>query len=48
MSDSEIEVGPVDYLVVEWPPGNDRTWGAWSPLRGRLVPGTAVFVCELA
>lgn len=25
MSDSEIEVGPVDYLVVEWPPGNEPT-----------------------
>ncbi len=38
----------VDVVEPEWPAGNDRTWGAWSPLRGRLVPGTAVFVCELA
>jgi hypothetical protein len=22
MSDTEIELGPVDYLIVEWPPGN--------------------------
>lgn len=25
-----------------WKPGNDETWGGWSPLRGRLVPGTLV------
>lgn len=31
----------------EWPAGHDRPWGQWSPLRGRLVPGTAIFVCEL-
>jgi hypothetical protein len=37
----------VDVVEPEWPAGNDRTWGAWSPLRGRLVPGTAIFVCEL-
>jgi SAM-dependent methyltransferase len=35
----------VDLVEPEWPDGNDRTWGAWSPLRGRLVPGTAIFVC---
>jgi len=21
-------------------------WGGWSPLRGALIPGTAIFVCE--
>ncbi len=35
----------VDLLEPEWPADNDSTWGAWSPLRGRLVPGTAIFVC---
>jgi hypothetical protein len=35
----------VDVVEPEWPAENTRTWGAWSPLRGRLVPGTAVFVC---
>ena len=35
----------VDLVEPEWPADNDRTWGAWSPLRGRLVPGTAIFVC---
>jgi SAM-dependent methyltransferase len=26
----------------EWPPGHDRVWGGWGPLRGALVPGTLV------
>ena len=34
----------VDLVEPEWPSDNRRTWGAWSPLRGRLVPGTAIFV----
>lgn len=25
-----------------WKPSNDETWGGWSPLRGRLVPGTLI------
>ncbi|MDP9239315.1 MAG: SAM-dependent methyltransferase, partial [Actinomycetota bacterium] len=25
--------------------GHDREWGQWSPLRGGLFPGTAIFVC---
>lgn len=35
----------VDLVEPEWPEGLERSWGGWSPLRGRLVPGTAVFVC---
>jgi SAM-dependent methyltransferase len=31
----------------EWPEGLDRIWGGWGPLRGRLVPGTAIFVADL-
>jgi SAM-dependent methyltransferase len=31
----------------QWPEGLDRVWGGWGPLRGRLVPGTAIFVAEL-
>jgi len=27
----------------EWPPGLDRVWGGWGPVRGALLPGTAVF-----
>lgn len=30
----------------EWPAGHTQSWGAWSPLRGRLMPGTAIFVCD--
>lgn len=29
-----------------WPESNDSTWGAWSPLRGAILPGTAIFVTE--
>ncbi|MBB2987773.1 class I SAM-dependent methyltransferase [Terracoccus luteus] len=36
----------VDLVEPEWPEGHEQTWGGWSPLRGRLVPGTAVFVCR--
>jgi SAM-dependent methyltransferase len=36
----------VDLVEPEWPSGHDRVWGSWSPLRGRLLPGTAIFVCE--
>ncbi|MEU9834833.1 class I SAM-dependent methyltransferase [Streptosporangium sp. NPDC048047] len=29
----------------EWPDGHEREWGGWSPLRGRHLPGTAIFSC---
>ena len=35
-----------DLVEPEWPPGRDRVWGQWSPLRGALFPGTAIFVCH--
>ena len=35
----------VDVVEPEWPPENTRTWGGWSPLRGVVIPGTAIFVC---
>jgi SAM-dependent methyltransferase len=38
----------VDLVEPEWPDWNTQEWGGWSPLRGRLLPGTAVFVCEAA
>lgn len=35
-----------DLVEPEWPDGRDTVWGQWSPLRGRLFPGTAIFVCR--
>jgi len=34
----------VDIVEPEWPAGLTTVWGGWSPLRGRIIPGTAVFV----
>lgn len=36
----------VDVVEPEWPAGHEREWGQWSPLRGRLLPGTAIFVAD--
>ena len=36
-----------DLVEPEWPAGHERVWGAWSPLRGALMPGTAIFVTTL-
>ena len=36
----------VDLIEPEWPAGHTREWGQWSPLRGALVPGTAIYVSE--
>ncbi|WP_052311887.1 MULTISPECIES: class I SAM-dependent methyltransferase [unclassified Actinoplanes] len=36
-----------DLVEPEWPEGHEGIWGQWSPLRGRLFPGTAIFVCDL-
>jgi len=36
----------VDLVEPEWPQENQQVWGGWSPLRGALIPGTAIFVCE--
>ncbi len=34
-----------DLIEPEWPNGHEQIWGQWSPLRGRIFPGTAIFVC---
>jgi SAM-dependent methyltransferase len=36
----------VDLVEPEWPAEQQQEWGQWSPLRGRLMPGTAIFVAE--
>jgi ubiquinone/menaquinone biosynthesis C-methylase UbiE len=38
----------IDLVEPEWPEGLQDEWGGWSPLRGRVIPGTAIFVSELA
>jgi SAM-dependent methyltransferase len=35
-----------DIVEPEWPEDLTHVWGGWSRLRGRLLPGTAVFVCR--
>lgn len=35
-----------DLVEPEWPEGHEQLWGQWSPLRGRLFPGTAIFVSD--
>jgi SAM-dependent methyltransferase len=37
----------VDIVEPEWPQGHTEEWGQWSPLRGAILPGTAIYVCEL-
>jgi hypothetical protein len=35
-----------DLVEPEWPEGRTVVWGQWSPLRGALLPGTAIYVCR--
>ncbi len=35
----------VDLVEPEWPAGHTQEWGQWSPLRGAIMPGTAIYVC---
>ncbi|MGH3940181.1 MAG: class I SAM-dependent methyltransferase [Pseudonocardiaceae bacterium] len=35
-----------DVVEPEWPTELRREWGQWSPLRGALFPGTAIFCCR--
>lgn len=37
----------VDLIEPEWPAGHTQEWGQWSPLRGAILPGTAIYVCEV-
>lgn len=32
-----------DLVEPQWPESNSATWGGWSPLRGRVIPGTVIF-----
>jgi SAM-dependent methyltransferase len=35
-----------DLIEPEWPAELTEQWGQWSPLRGAILPGTAIFVCR--
>jgi SAM-dependent methyltransferase len=37
----------VDMIEPEWPADLTELWGQWSPLRGAILPGTAIYVCRL-
>jgi ubiquinone/menaquinone biosynthesis C-methylase UbiE len=37
----------IDLVEPEWPADLTEEWGQWSPLRGAIFPGTAIYVCEL-
>jgi SAM-dependent methyltransferase len=37
----------LDIVEPQWPAGHTEEWGQWSPLRGAILPGTAIYVCEL-
>ncbi len=36
----------VDLVEPEWPTWNEEIWGGWSPLRGKRIPGTAIFIAQ--
>jgi hypothetical protein len=35
-----------DLVEPPWPAWLAERWGQWSPLRGEIFPGTAIFVTE--
>lgn len=37
-----------DLVEPEWPEEHTEVWGQWSPLRGELFPGTAIFLTRRA
>ena len=37
----------LDIVEPEWPAEHTQVWGQWSPLRGAILPGTAIYVSEL-
>ena len=48
LGDHVAEIGAAGLVLEglvepEWPPGHDHVWGGWGPVRGALLPGTAIF-----
>lgn len=35
-----------DVIEPDWPEGHEQIWGQWSPLRGHIFPGTAIFIAD--
>ena len=35
----------MDLVEPDWPAELTEQWGQWSPLRGALLPGTAIYRC---
>jgi hypothetical protein len=47
MTESELELGPVDYLIVEWPPGKEPT-GEGLGILAELTDRGLIRVLDLA
>jgi SAM-dependent methyltransferase len=52
LGDRVAEINAAGFRLVaviepEWPAELTQEWGQWSPLRGAILPGTAIYVCEL-
>ena len=47
MSDTDIELGPIDYLIVEWPPGKEPS-GEGLPILVDLVDRGIVRLLDFA
>jgi len=52
VGDRVAEINAAGFRLVaviepEWPAELTQEWGQWSPLRGAMLPGTAIYVCEL-
>jgi len=52
LGDRVAEINAAGFRLVaviepEWPAELTQEWGQWSPLRGAMLPGTAIYVCEV-
>jgi hypothetical protein len=47
VTDNDMEIGPIDYLIVEWPRGKEPT-GEGLQILGDLVQGGLIRVIDLA
>jgi SAM-dependent methyltransferase len=36
----------IDLVEPQWPDDLTEEWGQWSPLRGKILPGTAIYLCR--